>query len=426
VLAAAIDDSASNRDESWALTTALLKGGYDPDVFGGEGQRIGDFVLHRPGPPPLVSSDGRMLTYATTLYAGTANPADATVITLGSGEVRSGVDVPIRFAPTVEVSGVAIGPDGPMKGLTIDLTPSNGATASISGVTPTATGLRSWIESIGYPRAITDANGHFRFLAVSPGSYVLDAAYLVEVPSNSAEPRISLRAWQPLIVGDRGVDGLSITLHSGIQVSGRVEFPGATASPLALVRRLVIGLRPVGASIWRSLQGVVGADAAFTTPGDAPGRYIVFTSNVPGWTLESVSRGGSPTPDDVIDLEAADVTGLVITFSKKTTRVFGSIAGTDGAADPNADVIIFPADTTLWRDGIVNNRRVRMVRATSAATFETSGLAPGEYYIAAVSARLVLDWQDPPFLDRVIPVATRFTLAAGEEKTLPLRTRTVK
>ena len=95
---------------------------------------------------------------------------------------------------------------------------------------------------------------------------------------------------------------------------------------------------------------------------------------------------------------------------------------------------MFPADTTLWREGIFSTRRMRFRHATSAATFELDALPPGDYYIAAVSARLTAAWHDPPFLsqaleaqgllERLIPGATRFTLGDGEEKTISLKTFT--
>jgi hypothetical protein len=409
-LATAIDGSASNRDESWALTSALINGG--SQVQSGEGQRVGDFVLRRSGPPPLFSPDGKMLTYATTLYPGTASPADAAVITLESGEARAGIDVPLRFAPTVEVSGVAVGPDGPMNGLTVELQPANGLIVNYV------------VDPIGLPRAITDTSGAFRFLAVSPGSYTLRAAYVVQAPPNSGDPDVSLWAAQSVSVGDRAINGLTVALKAGFHVSGRVGFEGATESPLAGGQRLAVGLRPIGSESWRSLPGRPAPDGTFTTAGDGPGRYIVFTSDLQGWTLDSVSRGGKLAPDDVIELDTSDVRDLIVTFSQKTTRVAGSIADPNGAPDANADVIVFPADTTLWREGIINSRRARLMHATSAATFEFSGLAAGEYYIAAVSTRLVTDWQDPSFLARLIPGATKFTLAAGQSSTLTLKTIT--
>jgi hypothetical protein len=427
-LGSAIDASASNRDESWAITTALLKGGGAAGIVGGsgEGQRLGDVVLKRSGPPPVLSPGGRLLTYATTLYPGTANPAEATVITIGSGEARSGIDVPIRFAPTVEVSGVVTGPDGPMNGLSIELRPPSGVSQVVFRTEQQGALMRSYAEMLGVGRAISDANGRFRFLAVSPGSYTLQAGFIEQPEPTPGSTGIALSVSQPLTVGDRSITDLSIVMQEGAHVAGRAQFTGAAEPPLSQGQRLVIGLRPIGADIWRSLQGLARPDGTFRTGGDAPGRYVVYANDPPGWTLESVLRGGKPLPDDVIDLGTADVTDIVLTFSRTPTRISGSISSASRTTDANADVIVFPADTTLWREGLVNNRRTRSMHATSAATFEFSGLGPGDYYIAAVTARAVPDWQDPAFLERLVAVATKFTLGAAQEKTVSLTTVTLR
>ena len=422
-LAAAIDETASNRAESSTLRSALLKGGLLPTLTG-EGQRVSDFVLRRPGPPPVVSRDGTLLTYATTFYPGAVGLADTAVIMLGSGEARTGIDVALRFIPTVEVSGVVTGPNGPMNGLTVELVPPTGATTSVWSLEPRGGLLVSTMEPMGSPRAITDAGGAFRFLAVPPGPYVLRAEFIEQARPDSGNADVSLHARQPLSVGEAGVSGLTVALTTGARVSGRVEFRGAAASPLANGRRLPVGLRPVGADLWRNLPGPVAPDGSFTTAGYLPGRYLVFTSDPPGWTLESVSRGGQLVPDDMIELTTEDVTGLVLTFSKTPTRLSGSIADANGAPDPNADVVVFPADATLWREGVIHNRRARMMRATSTGTFEAFGLAPGEYYLAAISAGSMTDWQDPSFLERIVPVAMKITLGSGEEKTVALKTVT--
>jgi hypothetical protein len=253
---------------------------------------------------------------------------------------------------------------------------------------------------------------------------VLQAGFIEPARPDSGNAGVSLQAVQALSVGERGVTGLTVALTTGARVSGRVEFKGAVESPLVAGQRLSILLRPVGADFWRSLFSQVAPDGTFTTGGDPPGRYIVLTPDPPGWTLESVSRAGRLVPDDMIELNTADVTDLVLTFSKPPTRLSGSIADANGAPDGNANIVVFPADTALWREGVIHNRRARMMRATSAGTFEFSGLAPGEYYIAAISAGSMTDWQDPAFLERIVPAATKVTLGAGEEKTVPLKTLT--
>ena len=92
---------------------------------------------------------------------------------------------------------------------------------------------------------------------------------------------------------------------------------------------------------------------------------------------------------------------------------------------PDAAVIVFPADSNAWREGIFTSRRARKVHTTSAGAYEIATLAPGDYYLAAVSTRLALNWQDPEFLERLIAGATRVTLGAEDEKTVPLRTITL-
>ena len=61
-------------------------------------------------------------------------------------------------------------------------------------------------------------------------------------------------------------------------------------------------------------------------------------------------------------------------------------------------VVVFPADTTVWRQGIFQSRRVGHVLASSTGAFDMAFLAPGDYYLTAVSARHALEWDDPVFL----------------------------
>lgn len=126
--------------------------------------------------------------------------------------------------------------------------------------------------------------------------------------------------------------------------------------------------------------------------------------------------------DDVIELNSGELSGLQLTFSKQSSHLAGSIVDAAGASVADADVIVFPADSTLWREGIINSRRIRTVHATSAAMFEVSTLPPGDYYIAAVGSRFITDAADPLILERLIPGAAKFTLSEGETKTIQLKT----
>ncbi len=408
-LAAQIDAVASDRTAAFELRGQLISAGALM-VTTGEGVRIGDSVLQRPGPVLPPAPDGRMLGYATTFAPGTSNAADATVLTLGSGEERTAVHLSLRIAPTVRVSGVLTRPSGPVKNFSVQLFPPGAADLSDT-------------EPAGVATAITDAAGAFTFLAITPGQYLVKTS-LVPNWETSDPGEVPMWATHALTVGEADITGLAVAMKPGIRVSGRVEFKGWTGSAMPSSAYATVMLRPIGAGSWRPSRGRLAADGTFQTGGEPPGRYLVMFQGVAGWWLEGVSRGGRVIGDDVIELEAADVSGLVLTMSTKVSKVSGLVADAKGAADTAADVIVFPADTALWREGTFNDRRVRLVHTTSAAAFEVPHLAPGEYYIVAIRARPATEWQDPSFLDQLVAGATKFTLGEGAEHTVQLKTFT--
>ena len=80
------------------------------------------------GPAPPLAPDGRLLVYNNTLAPATASAADATVVSLESGEARTEIDVTVRFVRAVRVAGVATGPSGPVAGVGVRLLPGMAAT----------------------------------------------------------------------------------------------------------------------------------------------------------------------------------------------------------------------------------------------------------------------------------------------------------
>jgi hypothetical protein len=402
-LAADVDAGATRTAVS-SLRSRLTTSGAQLQT--GQGVRMGDLVLQRPGSAPTLAPDGRPLMHATAFFPGTANAAEATVVSIGSGESRTGVDIGIRFAPAMRLSGVALGPDGPMPHMKIRLLPA--------GV------VEPDLFDTGAVEAVTSSAGAFTFAGVPPGSYVLSAALTAFATPTS--PEVSLWAAQPIAVGERDIGGVTVTLRPGIRVSGRVEFRGATSMPSSSTQRISVSLRPVTAESWRTLPGYAGADGTFTTPGDPPGRYEVYGYAPGGWNLIAVSRAGQPVAERVITLGDEAIADLVLTFSNTPTRLSGSVADAKGAPDPDADVIVFPADTSVWREGIFDSRRVRQVHATGAGAFDVAALSPGEYHVVAVSSRLTMNWDDPVFLEQLIPGAMTVALGDGAHETLALKT----
>jgi protocatechuate 3,4-dioxygenase beta subunit len=433
------------------------------------GFRFGDFILQAgtmgrggstllPGP----SEDGRMLSYATAFYPGATTPAQATIVTLGSGEERRGIDLQLRLVSTVRVSGSVTGPDGPMRNTGITLVPQG--SEEFSGVGP--------MDMIAATTA-TNAAGEFTFLGVTSGQYILrvqrvprplvsasssmpmttievvgPGGMMMGMSSSSGPPTApppplptepTLWATQAVAVGDRDVGGLKMHLQPGGRVSGVLKFEGAATPPAGLqLQRTSISIaslepRP-GALL--STQVRVEADGRFNTVGFVPGRYTVSASIPPAtpgpgaipssWTLKSATLGGRAVSDDGLEIGAEDISGLVITFTDQTTELTGSVTDGKGQPDRNAEIVVFPADSMGWKQGIVNARRLRTMRSSTTGQFTLSGLPPGEYFIVAVNSEAAGEWQDPKFLESLTRVATRVALTDGEKKTQSLISRVVR
>ncbi|HEX5214045.1 MAG TPA: carboxypeptidase-like regulatory domain-containing protein [Vicinamibacterales bacterium] len=414
--AAQIDAVAGDARGGFELRRQLIPGGAPlMDIVKGEGVRIGDAVLQRAGVVPSFGPDGKLLTYANTFVPGTRVAPDAMAVTLASGEQRTVADLPLHFSPAVRVSGVISGPAGPMPQMTVRLVPPSAAdvnSADPSGVSVT----------------FTDSQGAFTFLGVTEGQYTLQATRVIYEGADPANPEPTLWAAQSITVGETDVTGLNVAMRPGLRLRGRVEFKSSPGvAPESNPSQVDLHLRPIGAGLWRPGRGRSLPDGTFLTSGDPPGRYTLSPPFAPsGWTMETVTLNGRVLADDVIELESSDVTGLVVTFTKNVSRVSGTVVDGKSTPDNARDVVVFPADTVFWRNGVFNDRRTRFVHATSIGAFELSGLAPGDYYIAAVGGDVIADWPDPALLDRLVAGATKFTLASGDAPVLQLKTVSVR
>lgn len=415
-IAETIEGAAANPTQAFNVSVRMFAEGALSPPETGSGIRIGDVVLQRlpdgGGSLPPSDDQGRMLTYAASFYARASTLRQATPIDLTPGEERTGIDLTLRLVAGMRVSGVATGPNGPMKGLVVHLASA-------------ADGPLTSEEPIGGANAFTDERGAFHFFGVAAGQYVIWAG---RSPINPGDDHKDDWSWtlDSLVVANTDLTDVALTLRPGIKVAGREEFVGSKSRPEPNqtngTQIGAISLRPAGASdFWRTGRTVPAPDGTFETPGDPAGRYFINVVEPPGWVLKSIMHDGRNVADEPIDLGPTDMTDLVVTLIDKTTHVRGAIRDSNGAPDTEADVIAFPADSNTWRDGVSSTRRVRLTPASTSGTYLFDGLPAGDYYLAAVDTRLTGNWRAPAFLDRLTTSATRITLADGEDKTVALK-----
>jgi hypothetical protein len=401
-------------------------------------QIMGDHILQvggrmptppdpRPGESPAV--------YTAVYYPQASRIADATVINVKGGETRAGIDMALRPAPTVRVSGQLEGAEGSVGVATLFLLP-------VTAAEPTAT------TSEATATTVSDALGAFTFWGVPAGQYSLfvmkwpptgsaqassqmtvvqgpggSSARGMIVEGNPEEPKPAYWAQQTLSVGDRPVQGLPVPMRVGLRVSGKVVFEGADPPPRS---RIVPFLEP--AATWLKPLSVgettVATDGSFSLPGAPAGPYLLTIPVPSGWYVKSAIAGGRDLSDVPFAL-TEDVKDVAVTISARGGMVAGTVHDRNSKADPTAGVIIFPVDQRYWVDFSSYARRIRDTRAERDGSFTLTGLPAGEYFILAAQ-QSALDWSTPRFFERLSQAATRLTLAEGERKTIDLQTAQVR
>jgi hypothetical protein len=357
---------------------------------------------------PLPVLDGRVMIFPITFHPNAPTTEFATPVILDAGDQRTGVDLHLRLTPTVSISGIATGPDGPIEnlGLRLQLGPDSQFQS------------RRLVEPA---HTVTGAGGAFTLFGVPPGSFTLVAAV-------SAGQGPALSTALPLTVGDRDLKDVALTLHPNSQVSGRLEFDGASERPPLPRVGQVLGLDPVDGHFER-ITFQIEPDGSMRPVSVAPGRYFVrvgapgATNPLGAWTLKSAMVGGRDVSDVPMTVAGDDITGLVVTFTDRAAALTGTVRNAQSVADATATVLVFPTDRALWIDYGALPRRLRAVRTDREGAFSIPALPAGDYYAIAVADDAAPDWLRQTFLARAAGMATRVTIAEGAGATVNLVTR---
>lgn len=377
----------------------------------------------------------RDYAYTGIFYPGTADPAQATTVTVAAGEERAGVDVTYAPVPTATVEGIVTSPFGPLPSVRVGLGE------------PLRVPVPGFVRAAPLLTKSPGPDGRFTFSGVVPGQYTVSAQAVPggpaivrtasgvtmiqsnPTPENLAAPVLWART--PIVVDGEDISGVTLALQPAPRINGRVTFDAVSATPPTKLDGRV-SLTPLTPEEMRTATptgggvGVVGGptppvtttvgeDGTFSFRGVLPGTYVV-DATVPaaahGWWLRSAMLVGRDLLDAPLTIAGgeSDMNGLVLTFTDRHTEVTGRLQTPAGAPATDYYVVVFTTDRTMWR---ADGRRLAFARPGSDGTFVIRDLPPGGYYLAALTDLDPRDWKRADLLDQVVPASLRIAIAEG-------------
>jgi hypothetical protein len=131
---------------------------------------------------------------------------------------------------------------------------------------------------------------------------------------------------------------------------------------------------------------------------------------------------GRDIVDAPLDIETSDVPEIVITLTDQPAATLsGTVRNAQGTVDPEAAIVIFPADVKQRTDFSPTSRRMRAARTTTSGVYAVPDLPAGDYIVVAGGDEILQDWLELAALERLTRHGTRVTIAEGERKSLDLR-----
>lgn len=373
-------------------------------------------------PPASASSRPQFnstVSYGPVFHPSASTMAQAGVITVASGDERTGVDIGLTLVPTRAIDGIVLDASGQAATQVQLFISGNGTPSPISfDAAPIMTG-----------RSTTLGAGRFRYTNVTAGRYTITA----KRPSDPPQ-------WAQTVVDVSGADvtGLQLRLRPALVVTGRVVFKGRTLTPPASLSSVRLTLAPPtggGGGMGNLTNYGLGTSMAVNADEDGnfqfnviPGPYVAgsfIPGNAPatGWWLQSAMINGVDAVDVPATIDSTNA-NVVFTFSDQHSELSGTISTVASArsaipvAASDYYVVVIPADRRLWQP---NSRRMAIARPSTAGRYLFSNLPPGDYLLAAVTDFATTDFKDRTMLEQLVNTSVKVQVTDGGKVVQDLR-----
>ena len=276
--------------------------------------------------------------------------------------------------------------------------------------------------------AVTDRQGRFGIVNVSPGEYRLEVfskTFMENIgktggPGLGTEPAGEV-ASQPATVISGRTEEVSVQASRGFRVRGRVFIDGAPAVA-DVATKLQVSALPTSAGISGLAlpsQSGVGADGTFVLEGMHGTRAFSVRGPAAVYLHRILFRGSDVSESGVEVVSETD--GVELHLTTKPSRLEGSARDANGAAVAVGRVVLFSPDRADWVRPVT--RRYRDVSLKGDGTFVSIGLPAGSYLAVLLPQSGRDRWADPDYIETLRPFATPFTISDGATTTVALQVR---
>lgn len=344
--------------------------------------------------PPLLYGrmGGEERSFPPVYYPGVLSPLDAAKVQVAAGEEVGGFYFTLFETRSYSASGRVLAAEGKPAHAVWIISSRESGEAFIAGMESSAN---------------TDLQGEFKVAGLLPGRHRLHAR-----AGEDDKPRMASTVVE---VADQDIEGLTLVLGAGAEVSGRIV-TDRQDSDLDW-RRIWLEMDPIGESsrtFFGGESGRVEEDFTFKIKNLPEASYRLVVRLPPGnHYVESIRLQTEELVDRPIEVRSADrLDGVEIHVSSEGGQVGGVVEKEEAReVAKGATVLVFAADSDYRGP---NSRFTRTTQTDQSGRFSLKGLVPGEYLLCAVTDHESGFESDLDYLASLERDSERIDLASGQ------------
>jgi Carboxypeptidase regulatory-like domain len=336
--------------------------------------------------------DGAPRGYVPMYYPSGTEPARAATVAVKAGEEIPALEILLRRVEVFSVRGRVYN------------TTSRRSNSNYN-VSLSPRDSDGWL-SLPQREAIVDYKyGTFTIRDVLPGPYILSALWFDEGKR--------YQAYQSIDVGNADVEGVGLTLQSGMSLSGRVAWDG---QPTSDTSRLTVYLGGAENMYGYGGQATVTPPWTFVLNDVHDSTYRVGVAGLCNdCYLKALRYGGAISPEDTFTPARGSNAPLELTISSKGARIRGSVVDADNLSAVGVWVVLVPDEAHRG-----SRRLYKSASTDQYGRFELRGIVPGDYKLFSWEEAESGAWEDPEFVREFEAKGEKISLQEGDQKTLDL------